>query len=264
MNRHFTVVLVYLLTTSLAFAQSPSVGNAPKDPQASSIAQRSLAAMGSGSVTPNQTVQAAGTLTLHGTSDTAFPVILKSRGTQKLRTELTTSKGVRLSIVNTGHGIIRQPDGSVRQLSDANTLAQRVSHIPALSLLSEYPQNTVALEYLGNLVVDGSTVDIVAVSLYLGATVKDAQSSQGRTRTLYYIDSKTGLVNRIDQLNYAENDPTDTQKLQTHLSDYRLVNGVAVPFLQETYAEGQPLFTLALNSVTFGVTVSDSDFSLGQ
>jgi hypothetical protein len=261
MNRRISFILTCVLIASAAFAQSPT---APKNAQASAVAQRSLAAMGSNNLVPNQTALAAATLTLHGNSDTAFTVVLKSLGTQQLRTELTTSKGLRLTIVNAGHGIIRQPDGSIRQLSDANTLAYRVNHIPALSLLSEYPQNTVALEYVGNSVVDGSTVDIVAASLYLGATVQAAQASQNRTRVLYYIDGKTGLVNRIDQLNYAENNPIDVQNLQTHLSDYRLVNGVAVPFRQETYADGQPLFTLVLNSVTFGVTVSDSDFSLGQ
>lgn len=210
--------------------------------------------MGSGNLAANQSVQAVGTLTWHGSTDIVFPVVLKSLGTQLLRTELTTNKGVRVTIVNAGHGIIRQPDGSVRQLSLDNTLVQRVNHIPSLSLLSEFSQGAVALEYVGNSVVDGAAVDIVAISL----------SSQSRTRVLYYIDSKTAFVNRIDQPNYAENDPNDVQSLQTRLSDYRLVNGVAVPFLQETYADGKPLFALALNSVTFGVTLSDSDFSLGQ
>src|SRR5438309_1373522 len=155
MQRHVSLALFCLFVASLAFAQSSPVGTTPKALAASSVAQRSLAAMGSNSLVPNQSVQATGTLTLHGSSDVVFPVVLKSLGTQLLRMELTTSKGLRLFVANAGHGIIRQPDGSVRQLLDDNMLVQRVNHIPALSLLSEYAQNQVALEYVGNSLVDG-------------------------------------------------------------------------------------------------------------
>lgn len=264
MNRPFSLVLVYLLTASLTFAQSSTAPDAPKDPQALSIALRSLAVMGSGNLAPNQCAQATGTLTLHGNDDIVFPVVLKSLGTQLLRMELTTNKGLRLFIANTGHGIILQPDGTVRELVDDNMIVQRVNHVPALSLLAEVTQTGVAVEYVGNSQVDGSTVDIVAISLYSGSSVSDAQALQARTREQYYIDSKTGLVNRIDRVNYAENNPNQTQNLETHFSDYRQVSGVMVPFQQSTLADGKPYLDLVLTLVAFDCTFQAADFSLSQ
>jgi len=256
------ISLCIFLAASVLFAQS--VEDAPKNTQALAVAQHALIVMGARNLVPNQSAQAIGTLTLHGESDIVFPVVLKSAGTQRLRTEITTNTGLRLFVVNGGRGIIRQPDGSVRQLADENMIVQRINHIPALSLLGECLQKNVALDYIGTSTLDDAIVEIVAVSLYSGATVKDAQSLQSRTRILYYVDAKTGLVIRIDRANYAENNPNEVQNEETYLSDYRLVNGIMIPFQQRTLADGKPYLDLVLTSVTFGVAVNDSDFSLGQ
>jgi hypothetical protein len=193
-----------------------------------------------------------------------FPVVLKSLGTHRLRTELSTSKGLRLFIVNHGHGIIRQPDGSIRQLVDDNMMVQRINYIPVLSLLGEYDQKDISIDYLGASVMEGTTVEIVAISLYSGTTTQEAESLKNRTQILYYIDSNTGLVTRIDRTNYAENDPNDIEKLETRFSDYRLVSGVMIPFQQRTSIDGAPYQDLVLTSVALGGILSDSDFSLEQ
>jgi len=256
------LIFTFVLNPVAAISQNAPTIVGTKDSQAVSSALFSLTAMGSGNLIASQTVQAIGTLTLHGTSDVVFPVVLKSRGTQQLRTELTTNKGMRVFIANGGHGIIRQPDGSIRQLSDDNMIVQRVNHIPALSLIAECSQQNVQLDYLGSSQVDGINADILVVSLYSGSTVEEAQSLQKRTRIFYYVDHKAGLIVRMDRVNYAENNPNESQNEETHYSDYRLINGVMVPFQQTTLADGKAYLDLTLTSVTFGLPVSDADFNL--
>ena len=235
---------------------------APKDLEAVTIVQSSLSTMGWQNLTALQTAQAQGTLTLLGDSPIDFPIILKSRGSKQERTELTSGKGVRLFLVNNGRGIIRYPDGSIKRLSDDNMVFQRTDYIPVLSLISEFDQSDIAVEHMADSTLGASAVHVVAVSLYSGQSKQDAEKLQARTRMSYFIDAKTNLVLKTSQSNYTENDPSESQRLDTYFSDYRNVGGIMVPFHQEVLADDKPFLTVVFDSVSFGIAVQDSDFSV--
>lgn len=256
-----------LLSSSSQQALPPSTRDsaplsAPKDTQAVAAAQWALAAMGAQNLAPLATVSATGTLTLQGDSALTFPVLYKSRGARQMRMELTTNKGIRLFTVNDKHGIIRYPDGSVRKLLDDNMAVQRVDYIPVLSLLSELARSDVASEYLGDTNLGNAPVHLIALSLYSGMSKEEAQRLQDRTRVLYYINAESGLVSKTDRTSYSENYPTESEKLETYFSDYRLLNGVQIPFHQQTFVNGKPYLDLALSGVSFNASVQDSDFSI--
>jgi len=44
-------------------------------------------------------------------------------------------------------------------------------------------------------------------------------------------------------------------------SDYRLVNGIAVPFQQSESFEGQLMYQIQFTAVQFNVTLTDTDFN---
>lgn len=77
-----------------------------------------------------------------GTSVT-LPMVKKSKGTKMIRTEVQRPEGARVLIVNSGTGAVQNPDGTVRSQSSNNTVAERVEHIPALSILSEWQSSSV-------------------------------------------------------------------------------------------------------------------------
>src|SRR5438552_19017473 len=130
-------VLLLCLAVSLAahaFAQT-ATASLTKDPQAMTLAARALMAMGG-----QQTItdsRATGTLTLASNPSSALPIVLESQGTHKARTAVQRPSGTSLRILNGGAAGQQRADGSARTLLSKNSIGERVSYIPALSLLSE-------------------------------------------------------------------------------------------------------------------------------
>ena len=258
-----------LLCSSLltnAFAQQITASTDPpaRDPQAIAVISRSLSAMGAAAIHQGQTVVVSGTITLQGSPSKAFPIIITSRGNSQIRTELTTDKGVRVTVISNGHGIIRQPDGSVRYLLDDNLISTRVEHLPQLSILSEFLRSDMALKYIGTSALEGAQVDVIDASLISGTTSAEAARSQERTRTLFFFNSTTGLPASVQRSNFAENSPEQSQVTETRFDDYRNLNGVMVPFRQRTFLDGTPLMLLQLNSADLNATATDAEFSLAD
>lgn len=254
-------ILFLLLFSHPSLTAEPVSTTAPKDPTANSIAQRALNALGAAQIQANEGVIASGTLSLGGNKPATFPIVMKSRGTEQLRSELTTPKGTRITIINDGAGKIVQPDGTVRWLDTENTVSQRVTQIPALSLLAEYQLPTVSTQYMGTANVNGSTADVIALGVYSATKATSAQSESQLTQKLFYIDHSSSLILRMQEIHYSENG-SDSDGVEIRYSDYRSVQGVMVPFDQQTYANGKLVFDFSVSNVSFGVTLPDSDFVL--
>jgi hypothetical protein len=256
---HLVLALAVCVGSDSLLAQ----GNAPyKDPAALAVAQRSLSALGSNRIPAGQTFAVEGNITLVGQTKQTFSVVIKSRGASQMRTEITTPKGLRVFVVNNGHGFIRQPDGEIKWLADENMQTQRITHIPALSILSEYLSPKSKVDFVGTSSVDGISADVISLGVYSGSDAKAAEEQARKTRVLIYLDKITGLVLRLQQLNYGEDVRSDTQQFETRYSDYRSVNGVMIPFHQQTLADGRLLQEFVIDSATFGTPVTDSDFAL--
>src|SRR2546428_1637106 len=116
---------IAILAVCSSFVFRPSVVDAGtatqpftvvKDPQAVTIAQSAVPAMGGIQALLNyQDSLASGTLTIYdGNSPLVLPITLKPKGTREMRIELQRSNGVTVRIVNQGQGTIQKPDGTVR------------------------------------------------------------------------------------------------------------------------------------------------------
>lgn len=249
---------------SLSVYGQTQLSAAPKDPKAEQIAQRSLSAMGAVLVLNGQTTELTGTLALNGTNPVTYTITIRSSGPETLRSELSTKTGIRTTVISQGHGRIQKPDGSIRWLAAENLVGQRNDYVPAISLLAEYGLPGVSLDYVGTASIDGSIDDVVGLGVYSGATDSAAQKRAKDTRALFYIDRTTGFVTRVQKLHYAENAPTDSQALEIRYSDYRQVNGVSVPYRQQTYADASLVMDLTITAVQVGLPTAESDFNLNQ
>ena len=172
-----------------------------------------------------------------GTS-TVLPITKKSKGTTMVRTELQRPEGTQVQIANNGAATLQLANGKVRSLITNNTVAERVEHIPALSLLSDSSKAEMELKYVGSDSVSGQPADIVSIS-YIPSGAQDPNSWRGMTRTLFYIDQSTKFVTKIQYQNFAEDNTNLSEKVEILFSGYRAVNGVFVPFQQSTYSDGQ-------------------------
>ena len=257
MNRSGTLLLFALLCslTAISSAQtaSPSTPIA-KDPQALALAQQAIAAMGGaqaiGAITDSR---ATGTFTIAADPASPYSIDLETEGTQKARSTLARPNGNTIRILNGGIAAVVRPDGSVRQLDSNNTMAQRVDHIPLLSLLSEYQNANIE-------VTGGPTPNSFAVTLIPATTL--ATYYRGLTKTIFNVDPSSGLVASMQLTAHGEGSLSDTYQVQIVYSNYQPVNGVMVPFHQTTYENGKLSTDLVLTSITFNVGVPDSDFTL--
>lgn len=232
----------FVLYSLLVFGFSPrlnsqqSVSTVQRDTQAISLAQQSLAAMGGAHALLLKDSVATGQaqiFKLDGTS-TVFPITKKSVGTGTVRTELQRPEGTQVRIVNNGAATIQRANGSVRSLLTNNTIAERVEHIPALSLLSDWANASMELTYIGPDSVNGQPADVLSIS-YIPPGVQDANLWRNMTRTLFYVDRATAFVSKIQYQNVAENNTNLSEKVEIFFSKYQAVNGVLVPFQQSTY-----------------------------
>jgi hypothetical protein len=62
--------------------------------------------------------------------------------------ELQRPSGTTVRILNHGEAVMQRPDGTVHHLLMNNTYGERVSHIPAFSLLAENQAQAVALDQI--------------------------------------------------------------------------------------------------------------------
>lgn len=269
---YVTVVLTLIFSISL-FAQQTSTQQtagaasqpASKDSAALATVQWAIAAMGGNTGVTISDSQALGTLTLPSSSGPmAISTVYMTKGTRQIRIELQKPSGTTVRIVNNGDGVILRPDGSVQHLLMNNTLAERVSHIPALSLLAENAEPVIKIDSLAYSTVAGSATKDVVLSRIPNMASPDASFYEQTTRHVFHIDSQSGLLLKMDYPNCAENDPGACSKVETLFTDYRNVSGIMVPFHQQTYIDGNLTSDLVLSSVKFNVGLSSSLFTLPQ
>ena len=190
-------------------------------------------------------------------------ILYKTHGAGQLRVEIDKTAGKSILILNAGQGQVKQPDGTVRNLLHNNTYGQRVEHIPALSLLAEHDKSEVEVGDPAEDEVNGSRADVVTLSMAPAATsAKETSDYQKVSRTKFFLDKASGYVTAMEYLNFAENDPGSASPMRTVYSDYRKIDGIAVPFRQITFMDGQLFSELVLESVSFEVTWPAGEFEL--
>jgi hypothetical protein len=262
-------LLLALFSTPASLAETPGKQSfkIAKNPTAMIIAENAVNAMGgTAAIKSYQDSLATGTLTLYqGDKPTTFPITLKSKGTHETRIELQTPDGIQVRILNQGRGAIQRPDGTVKTPGLNNLVGERVGHIPLLSLLSEYQNPDISLVYQGTALVNGQSTKVIAVSFVPYTDLMQGPFFSSITKTFFYVDQVTGLIDKIQYSNYEEgNWQQSRQTIEDYFTEYKTVSGVSVPFHQTTYADGKLDADLVLTSVTFSVGLSDSEFKLPQ
>jgi hypothetical protein len=235
-----------------------------RDVQAISLLQQCLAAMGGAQALLLQDSVAIGeaqTFLPDGTTVT-LPIVKKSKGTRMVRTELQRPEGTRIRVVNGGVGGIRNPDGTTRKQFSNNTVAERIEHIPALSILSEWQSSNIEIRYIGPDTLTGNPAQVISVSFIPTSDPTWTEFYRTTTQALFYIDQSTGFVSKIQYQNFAERDSNVSEKVEIFFSDYRVVSGIQFPFKQASYADGRLRSTVTFSSVAFNTGLSDAEFAV--
>jgi len=262
---YVVVFLCLVLAIPVLAQQATTQQTAPKDTAALAVAQWAIAALGGGAALNTSDSQVLGTLSLQSPNGMLpTPVVYMTKGTRQIRVELQKPSGTTVRIVSNGDGVIVRPGGAVQHLLMNNTIAERVSHIPALSLLAENADPMVKIDSLAYSTVAGSATKDVVLSRIPNMSSPDAPVYEQMMRHVFHIDAQSGLLLKMDYANCAENDPSACSKVEVLFMDYRNVSGIMVPFHQQTYMDDHLTSDLVLSSVKFNVGLSDSLFAIPQ
>jgi len=252
---------VVLFASSCLAQNADTAATLPAQASQDPVVSRSLQAMGMPLATdPSITSFAKGKLTLVGENPLTGAVTFQTRGPEKIRSEFEASDGTVVRIVNAGAGTIQFPGKAPRKLSPKNTLFAGVRHIPALSRLSTAASRSPK---------DGTPLDpklpLMAEAAFKnpGTASTDAALVEV-TKQRFEIDPVTGYVTKLSFTAFGDDDHMTRSRTDIVYSDYRPVQGIAVPFKQQRYVEGVLREEIQFDTVEFNVSIPDSDFALPE
>lgn len=242
-----TRLTLLIFTVASGLAATGQAGGS----DATSIVQRASAAMGCGLVTNDTTIMVSGSLRA-GSIPNAMRVTIQSQGNTRWRSELDTPKERKVTIINDGRGQMQHADGRVTPLAQHNTFHQRPMHIPCLTNIALQP-GTLQATYLRTETAGSDSLDVIEL---LPVNRPTAKLLSDRMKTTVWISRSSGYLAKMQYINASEANLNDTRAIEIDYSDYRVVDGLAVPFHQVT-RDGEFTLDLLIDSVQLNTPVAD-------
>jgi hypothetical protein len=185
-------------------------------------------------------------------------------GDDHVRAEIDRQGGTSISILNAGKGIFTSASGGTRHLALLNTIAERVEHIPFMSLLADQDTAHLQYEYLGAAQLSGATVQKIAVSWSQASTASDQEELLKRTRITYCIDPSTLEILQIEYTRSAEEDSNALLHYKIVYSDYTALGGRRIPTTVTTYLDGAFLSELKVTSYLENASAPAAAFDIPE
>jgi outer membrane lipoprotein-sorting protein len=258
MRRYFNLfVLLLLVLPVVAHAQQQTPR---QDPQAISILNRSLAAMGGQGVASIQDTVVKGTVSSPGSQDpTTGSVTITTKGANMFRTD-SEGGGKSASVIFNNGREMRQLGKGWQTAPSANANHKRFEHLPGLMLAYEVVRNELSAEYVGEESIEGRSVDHVSLKRVSNRGDALDETFTRNSQIDVFVDTQTHFITKISYLLLSEIDWRRGFPMEIYFDDYRVANGVAVPFHQRTFFQGQAVNELRISSVAVNQGIPDSKF----
>src|SRR5580700_4571351 len=236
--------------TQISNTQSPVV----KDPVAVSLVTQVLA--GAGGIPAIMAIAdytATGNVSYHRAHDEEGTVVVRGSALGDLRIDATLPTGIRSEAISDGQFSWKTEDGAVRQPFVQVPMNPSRLFLPYLQLAPAVNSVGLSLYYNGLVIVDGhSAHDIQLVRILPGLADPDGRIREHGTID-FFIDATTF------QLLMMQDFGREHTVRQIRYSDYRLANGVLLPFSISVQGIGTN-WQMQLNQFTFNTGLQASDF----
>lgn len=191
-----------------------------------------------------------------------YQVEIRCKGSRKIKTFVQKTSGTSIFVLRDGDAHMKGQDGTTLAFQPLNTATQTPEYLPFL-LLSELNDVNMAVTTRENDTVAGTMTRIYELHPVPPPKHKHF-ADENRLKPVYVsIDPATSHILRMEQTRYSENGKFQ-HKVETIFSDYRVIDGISVPLMQQTFVDGRLRSTLRLNNVKFNTGYADSDFDLAQ
>jgi hypothetical protein len=251
------VSISFFLSLSLAGQQTATTVR--RDPQALTILQGSIGAMG-GAAPSDST--AFGTVTATaGTQTQSGPIQILTLGTNQ-SVETTSLPNLSQSTIFS-NWTAAQTNGSSaqQQLSDQLAVTSQTALYPLPILLGMLNNPDVSLLYIGQETVAGVTANHIRIWNTFASRPYMQGTSSLSTRDVW-LDSSTSLPIRISFTQQAATGQAFKTLVQLDFSNYQQASGFAYPHTIEKSLNGTPWLTISIQNVAFNTGLQASQFQL--
>lgn len=236
----------------------------PRDPQAVTLLQQAVAAMGgSNAIGGVQDFTGSGSITYYWAgTEVSGPVTLRGKSGQEFRLDANVPQGTRSWAVSGGEGSLQEPTGQKSSIPFSNSWNLANLNAPCLALVAALNDPSFSIVIAGQPVIGGKQLYDLRLQKSFGATDDPSGSLSKWSQRDYLIDPATLTVVAAQDTQYSNDSPRHSFRHQIAFSDYRAVNGALFPFSITETIEGQQTWAIQLSSITLNSGLTDSTFQL--
>jgi len=263
MQRKVQALPVLILAFSSYFQAQAQVP--VSDPEALSIAARSISALTGGAIITDASlaahvVSAAGSDVEDGTAS------LFAKGGDQSRVDLSFTADKRSEVRNASQGFPQGTRSSGTQtipLALHNCWTDAAWFYPALSSLNTTLHPNIVLSYVGAENRNGVPVQHIQAFFQLkNATARTVPLARNASATDIYLDSSTLYPIAVTFNAHPDDDALTNIPVEIDFSNYQLASGVPVPFRIQRYLQGSLSLDLVVTKADFNTGIPDSTFAL--
>ena len=224
-----------------------------RDPTAIALITQSLTAMG---IVASPAIETLAQGTMTHANGQVEPIKLETIGTDRFRCDL--GGGAFSFVSNAGAGFLIM-QGQRQTLRSWVTQYKRPDHLPALSLMSDYQNLNLQVQYIGLENVNGLPAHHLRLSM-VPTDGTPAQIEDLISEFHVYIDQTSLLVVKTRTFNFSPEALQNRSPVDTYFSDYQQQGTSLVPFRLTRYLSGNKDSDIVFTSVSLTANIPDSDF----
>jgi hypothetical protein len=257
-------VVLFSQLAICTLAQTVSQPVPTSDPQALSLAQKSMAALTGGTAITDVTISANVTSLLGSDNETGTGT-LRAKGIAESRIDLSSPKGSRSEVRHTANGV---PAGAwATNNTPATAIAQHNAWIdaawffPPLTSLSQTANPLFVFVYVGLEQHGGLSVQHIRSYQVPALAVTDSFIPSLSTMD-FYLDPSSYLPLAIGFNQHADNNIGVSIPIEIRFANYQAVNGTQIPFHFQQLMNGSLILDATVTSAAFNTDLQDSTFIL--
>jgi hypothetical protein len=255
------VLTVVLFTASLLCQERPT--RPRRDAALLDVLTRTVSASGGAqAVSAVRDLTASGEITFHWGEGVKGPVVIRALGGNHFHMEADLPEGKRTWVVKDGDGSRTEPDGRIVPISGENAINFGNLTFPVAHLAVALSDATSDVSLMGIEKREGRSVYRLRLKGQLGLVGK-ADANRAVTKDVLVDALDFGIVSVQDYPYpvYQRNGQlSDAPPREIEYGDFRVVDGVRIPFSIDTKLQGQRVMSIRVSKVSFNSSLSDEDF----
>ena len=249
--------------SSIQGQQSTSSAPAPKDAQAVSVLQKSLAVQ-LGATTVSDVTLSANANWIAGSDNETGSATLKATAVGQSRVDLTLSGGQRSEVIDASQAVLTGswcgPDGVWHATVAHNLFSDPTWFLPAFLINRALSTSSYAISPMDAETQDGIAVEHIQIYQQPSSSDSAASLLQRLSQIDIYLNASTLLPVSISFNTHADNDALLNIPIQIKFSNYQAVQGIAVPYHVQKYIQNGLALDLTVSNVQVNSGLSASDF----